>query len=84
MTRKPKPGPAHVLHGRVCGNCYHFERFPDNRQPRGNDIAGECCLLPPKVHGYAEPEEDGVGAPIQSRPLVYFHGRCGQHQPQVN
>jgi hypothetical protein len=36
------------------------------------------------VHGYAEPEEDGVGAPIQSRPLVYFHGRCGQHQPQVN
>jgi hypothetical protein len=66
------------LHGRrVCGNCYHFERFPDNRQPRGNDIAGECMLIPPEVHGYTELDE-----PIQSRPLVYFHERCGSYQAQ--
>lgn len=72
-----------ALHGRrICGNCYHFERFPDVQQPRGEDIAGECCLNPPKVHGYTEEEEDGEGRIIQSRPQVCFHERCGQHQPQ--
>lgn len=69
------------LHGRrVCGNCYHFERYPDSQQIRGNDVAGDCCQRPPKVHGYTELEEDGEGRPIQSRPRVYFYERCGQHQ----
>lgn len=83
--RKPKvvpAAPADLRGRRVCGNCYLFERFPDAQQPRGKDIAGECMLNPPKVHGYTELEEDGVGSPIQSRPLVYFHERCGQHRPQ--
>jgi len=70
--------------GRRCGNCYHFERFPDNHQSPGDDILGTCMLHPPKVHGYTDPEEDGGAAPIQSRPWVYFQERCGQHQAQVN
>lgn len=79
VVRIPEAG----LHGRrACGNCCLFERFPDSQQPPGQDIAGECMLHPPTVHGYTELEEDGVGSPIQSRPLVYFHERCGQHQPQ--
>lgn len=71
-----------TVHGRICGNCYHFERFPDKQQSPGEDIAGECMLEPPTVHGYDDLEGDG--SIVQSRPLVFFRERCGQYQPQVN
>jgi hypothetical protein len=78
MARKPEPDPSTATHGRrACGNCQHFERYCDSQQPPGEDILGECCLLPPKVHGYTEDD-----SPSQSRPRVAFRERCGQHQPQ--
>lgn len=80
MARTPRREEklAADLHGRrVCGNCSHWERFPNALQTSGNDIAGECLLHPPKVHGYSDLDE-----PIQSRPLVYFHERCGSYHAQ--
>lgn len=64
---------------RVCGNCYHFERFPDAQQRPGHDISGECLWAPPKV---LDVNEDGDV--LQASPIRFFRNRCGQHFPQVN
>jgi hypothetical protein len=80
MSKKPPalqdPTP---LGRRVCGNCCHWERFPDDGHPAEADPPGECLLHPPKVHGFNE-----EGEPIQSLPVVTYRHRCGDHTRQVN
>lgn len=83
MVKKAKRPPAdpstEVLGRRVCGNCYHFERFADSAQSAGADISGECQWKPPTVLGI-----DESGLVVQASPIRSFRNRCGQHQPQVN
>lgn len=64
----------------VCGNCRHWERYPDTAQTPGEDLVGDCCLNPPTV---LDVTEDGLV--LQARPVVFGLDRCcGDHAPQVH
>lgn len=88
MARAPKkvpavntPDGADSLHARpVCGNCRHWERYPDSAQAPGEDLIGDCCLNPPAV---LDVTEDGLV--LQARPVMFsLDRRCGAHAPQVH
>lgn len=71
-----KPTTAELLARRICGTCYHFERFRDVKQKPGDDISGECLLNPPTVIDLTE-----EGDVLQASPIKHFRSRCGQHKP---
>lgn len=79
-TRATQPPATHLPPERkACGNCAHFERFPDDGHPVDEDPHGECLRYPPTVHGYDEDE-----TPMQSLPVVSFWHRCGEHTLRMN
>lgn len=76
---KKKDVSGELLAKRVCGTCHHWERFPDGKQRAGQDVHGECWLMPPVVL-----DVDENGDVLQASPLRRFRERCGQHSPKVN